>query len=53
MAQVLTVTPDAYVKVSDDQLGEIPEQVFVERAFTLDTARELSIKGRWPCLIVG
>lgn len=46
-AQVLTVTPNAYVKVSDDQLGEIPEQVFVERAFTLDTARELSIKGRY------
>lgn len=46
-AQVLTVTPSAYEKVSDDQLHEIPADVVVKRAFTLDTAKHLSVKGRY------
>lgn len=46
-AHVLTVTPNAYEKVSDDQLHEIPDAVTVERALTFDTARQLSIKGRY------
>lgn len=45
--QVLTVTPNAYAKVSDDQLNEIPADVVVRRAFTLDTAKHLSVKGRY------
>jgi len=46
-AQVLTVNPKAYERVSDDQLNEIPAEVVVKRAFALDTAKHLSIKGRY------
>jgi glycosyltransferase involved in cell wall biosynthesis len=46
-AQVLTVSPNAYEKISPDQMGEIPQQIYVKRAFTLDTARHLSFKGRY------
>lgn len=46
-AHVLTVTPNAYEKISDDQLHEIPAAVTVDRALTVDTARQLSIKGRY------
>lgn len=45
--QVLTVNPRAYERVSDDQLDEIPAEIVVKRAFTLDTAKHLSIKGRY------
>src|SRR5262249_45774878 len=44
---VLTVSPRAYEKVSDDQLKEIPADVPVERAFCLDTARHLAVRGRY------
>jgi glycosyltransferase involved in cell wall biosynthesis len=44
---VLTVTPGAFELVSDDQLGEIPADVHVERAFCVDTARTLSFRGRY------
>ena len=44
---VLTISPRAYEKVSDDQMGEIPTGMVVERAFGLDTARQLSFKGRY------
>ncbi len=45
---VLTIRPKAYLRVSDHQLGDIPSDVHVERAFGLDTARHLSIMGRYP-----
>lgn len=44
---VLTISPRAYESVSNDQMGEIPAGMVVERAFGLDTARHLSIKGRY------
>lgn len=44
---VLTVSPRAYAQVSDEQMGEIPEGMLVERAYGLDTARHLSLKGRY------
>jgi len=47
---VLTAHPRAYASVGDEQLSEIPAEVPVERAFALDTARHLSIRGayvRW------
>ena len=44
---VLTITPSAYELTSDDQLDEIPGDVVVERAFGLDTARQLSICGKY------
>lgn len=46
-AQVLTVSPIAYIETNDGQIKEIPEAVFVKRAFALDTSRQLSIKGRY------
>lgn len=45
---VLTVTPRAYALTSDDQMAEIPSDVPVVRAFALDTARDLSVLGRYP-----
>lgn len=44
---VLTVNPRAYESTGDDQLGDIPRSVVVKRAFGLDTARHLSIGGRY------
>lgn len=44
---VLTITPSAYEVTNDDQLKEIPDDVIVERAFGLDTARHLSIAGKY------
>lgn len=44
---VLTITPSAYEITNDDQLKEIPDDVIVKRAFGLDTARHLSIAGKY------
>jgi glycosyltransferase involved in cell wall biosynthesis len=46
-AQVLTVNPRVYERLSEDQLHEIPAEVIVNRAFALDTAKHLSLKGRY------
>jgi glycosyltransferase involved in cell wall biosynthesis len=45
---ILTVSPRAYEQVSDDQMGEIPDGMLVERAFALNTAQHLSFFGRYP-----
>jgi glycosyltransferase involved in cell wall biosynthesis len=45
---VLTTHPRAYVRSSDDLLRDVPAGVLVERAFALDTARHLSLRGRYP-----
>jgi len=44
---ILTVSPQAYEQVSDDQMREIPEGMLVERAFALNTAQHLSFGGRY------
>lgn len=44
---VLTINPLAYVATNPDQLAEIPDDVIVERAFGLDTARHLAIAGKY------
>lgn len=44
---VLSAHPRAYERTSDDLLHEIPEGTVVSRAFALDTARHLSLKGRY------
>jgi glycosyltransferase involved in cell wall biosynthesis len=44
---VLTVKPSVHSRTSDDQLGDIPAEVQVERAFALDTQRDLGIRGRY------
>ena len=45
---VLTISPRAYEQISDDQMAEIPAGMVVERAFGLDTSRQLSIGNRYP-----
>lgn len=45
---LLTVGPSAYEQVTSGQLKEIPEGMHVERVFALDSARHLSIFGRYP-----
>lgn len=44
---VLSADPRAYERTSDDLLADIPSATVVRRAFALDTARHLSIAGRY------
>jgi len=44
---VLTANARAYERTSDDLLRDVPPGTCVERAFALDTARHLSIGGRY------
>ncbi len=45
---VLTANPRVYEDTGDDQLREIPAGTVVRRAFALNTARHLSLFGRYP-----
>lgn len=44
---VLSVSPRAYEKTGDGQMPEIPPDMVVTRAFGLDTARHLSLRGKY------
>lgn len=44
---VLSADPRAYERTSDDLLADVPQATVVRRAFALDTARHLSIAGRY------
>jgi glycosyltransferase involved in cell wall biosynthesis len=44
---ILTVHPRAHPKTAPTQVSEIPEGMPVARAFALDTARHLSVGGRY------
>jgi len=44
---VLTVNARAYESTSPEQLGDIPPNMLLCRAFALDTKQHLSIKGRY------
>jgi glycosyltransferase involved in cell wall biosynthesis len=44
---ILTATPHSYPRVSDDLNADVPAGMVVRRAFALDTARHLSICGRY------
>lgn len=48
---VLTVRPAAHERTSPDLLGDVPVDVKVIRTFALDTARHLSIGGRYPSFL--
>jgi glycosyltransferase involved in cell wall biosynthesis len=48
---VLSAHPRAYENTGADQLGEIPGTVPVRRAFALDSARHLAVRGRYPGLL--
>jgi glycosyltransferase involved in cell wall biosynthesis len=45
---VLSAAPRAYPAVSDDRMSDIPHEARVKRAFALDTARHLTLAGRYP-----
>jgi glycosyltransferase involved in cell wall biosynthesis len=44
---VLSAHPRAYPNRGDDQMGEIPPDTVVRRAFAIDSARHLAIRGRY------
>lgn len=44
---VLSIAPRAYEKTSEDQLKDVPGHIEVKRAAGWDTARHLSISGRY------
>jgi len=44
---VLSADPRAYEMVRDDLLADIPTDTVVRRAFALDTARHLQVRGRY------
>jgi hypothetical protein len=45
---ILTAHPRAYPQVGNEQLEQIPVNVVVKRAFALDVARHLSLRGVYP-----
>jgi len=48
---VLTADPRAYERTSTDLVPEISDRIEVARAFALDAARHLSVRGRYPALL--
>ncbi|HXF47561.1 MAG TPA: glycosyltransferase [Burkholderiaceae bacterium] len=48
---VLTASPRAYERTSDDLLRELPAGLSVHRAFALNTATHLAVRGRYPALL--
>ena len=46
---ILSAHKRAYAQTGKEQLCDIPSSVLVERAFALDTARHLSLGGRYLC----
>lgn len=48
---VLTVTTNAYEKIDDDLILDVPKQTPVLRAFAINAARKLSIAGRYPWFV--
>ncbi len=46
-AVVLSASPRAYERVSDDLMAEVPTDTVVRRAFALDAARHLAVGGRY------
>lgn len=48
---VLTANVRAYERINKDEVGDMPARVRVFRAFALDTARHLAIRGRYPAAL--
>lgn len=44
---IVTVHPRAYPSVGDESWAKLPEETIVERAFALDSAKHLAVKGRY------
>jgi glycosyltransferase involved in cell wall biosynthesis len=47
---VLSANPRAYSALSDAQTRELPRDLVIERAFALDTAKHIALKGRYPAI---
>ncbi len=45
---VLSINPMAYERQSNGQMAEVPDDIVIERAIGFDTARHLSIQGKYP-----
>src|SRR4051812_4300835 len=45
---VLTARPHSYPETDDANLADVPKTICVHRAWGLDAARHLSIRGRYP-----
>ena len=45
---IVSAHPRVYMQTSDDLLADVPPDVSVKRAFCLDTAKHLSVAGRYP-----
>ncbi|HJR70339.1 MAG TPA: glycosyltransferase, partial [Gammaproteobacteria bacterium] len=48
---VLTVHPRAYESTGSDQMGDIPQDLVVRRAFSLNAARHMTLAGRYPLFL--
>ena len=48
---VLTVDPRAYTQTSTGQIDEIPENMPIKRCLALDSARHLSMFGKYPAFL--
>lgn len=48
---LLTASARAYERTSDDLLRELPSDLIVHRAFALNTARHLALRGRYPAFL--
>ena len=48
---ILTVHPRAYPSMSPAGLAEVPPHLHVKRAFALNTAKHLSLRGRYPSFL--
>lgn len=48
---VLTADPRAYERTSTDLVPEVSDRIVVARAFALDAARHLSVRGRYPVFL--
>ncbi|HTT13483.1 MAG TPA: glycosyltransferase [Burkholderiaceae bacterium] len=48
---VLTASPRAFDRTSDDLMREVPADLVVRRSFALNSARHLAIHGRYPAVL--
>ncbi len=48
---VLTVTPSAYERINEQQLKDIPDEVYVERTPAFDITKQFSFFGWYPGLL--
>lgn len=44
---IVTVQPQAYLKIGNDYFGGLPKHIVLKRAFALDSARHLALRNRY------